>query len=252
MLKLPWETNHPRQASFTGRVVVLIGLGAETVEDSDSESADHLVRIDPLLTPTADGTLVIQAEWQEVLRLPTSGAQSNDHPYLIACRTVPVRWMANKKLFPTPYDLLVATSQYYPGSEYAIADRTPSGAYRLVERALYHPMSGQLPPSDGPEASRRRLATILLLLLALRRLWDSCDLGKGAWIYENWYSAYSTHTSPVILLISYFGLDASGEGTMQEKFDRSADFRAMVAEFAAAVCTSLMRATRTRDRKSVV
>lgn len=255
MASFPWEymarmgpASEPRGRSDC---VILIGLGAELPTGLNPDPEAYIVRIDPAVPQSiADSGASLQTEWGDALRLPTDGPLTQDHPALRAARRMRCTWVGNAKLFPTVHDLIIAASQHTDASSYYLARRpAPDAPYALVPRETqYHPMSGRLPP---PSERSPRLCSILLSALWLAHAVQKCGMDKGARrIYPNLYSAYSTHTSAAILLISYHGLYFTGDGTVQDKFCAFAEYRAEFATRAIDLATALMLETRTKDLHS--
>ena len=273
MATFPWEyraTNGPGcEPQGFSKFLILIGLGDETPSDFDVESESfmnenvYIVRIDPNASNVpSDNEGQIRTDWADVLRLPTDGPHSQDHPLIRASRRHKTTWVGNVKLFPTVYDLITAASFHSDGSEYYLAERNVvvseqseqreqrerSGGYKIIPRAnQYHPMSGKLPTSLT-DAERPKVLSIILGTIWLALVLEKCGHSSmQIRIYRNLYSAFSAHTTPVVLLISYFGLILSGDGTVQDKLDRSAEYRNELAIYAMDVLRSYMLETNTAN-----
>jgi len=106
-------------------------------------------------------------------------------------------------------------------------------------------MSGRLPP---PGERSMRLCSIMLgaiwLAVSLRK---SGVRDRERRIYPNLYSTYSANTSAAVLLLSYHGLNITGDGTLQDKLDNFSEFRAELALRAENLVEAYMRETRTRN-----
>jgi hypothetical protein len=230
---------------------IYIGFGGEVPVGAEADEETYQIHIDPacdeaLSTGTAG---YLQTEWGDVLRLPVDGPYSQDHPYITAARRMRTSWYGNAKLFPSIYDLMIAVSFHTDGNIYRVAERSGIGApYELIGHPdVPHPMSGVLPsPQTLGARDRLRLLSILLgsihMALAMEK---SGHLDGKVRIYSNLYSAFSADVSPVVLLISYFGIHCSGDGSVQEKLVRMAEFRYAVADYMRDVVRNLIEITKT-------
>jgi hypothetical protein len=255
MAQFPWEYHATNGAGMEPRgfdqCTVLIGLGEETPVGLKIEGT-YVLRIDPNLKPLsseAEGRLI--GEWGDSLRLPVEGPHSQDHPYITATRRMQITWVGNRKLFPSTYDLMIAASYHADGNAYYLAERAgPDSPYMLWDHVQPpHPMSGRLPDPasfSGHDAERYRYVSIALGTIHAALAMTKCGHADGGMrIYRDLYSVYSAHTSVVVLLISYYGIHLSGDGSIQDKLNRSAEFRAMVAERMLDVVGCYMDATGT-------
>ena len=235
--------------------VICIGLSNEAVLSmplAQMSSEDvYTIHIDPKLPRTSHSPSegYIGSSWGDILRIPTEGQHAQEHPLLRAARRSQITWIGNVKLFRSIYDLMIAASHHADNSTYHLASRDDAGNYKtIVYDVQYHPMSGKLPPSIPEPRDRMRLLSILLGLhwfsIAVTtsgHLTPTTIAGIAAPcnIMKNLYSVWSANTSCVVLLVSYYGLGISGDGTLQEKLDGSREFRQQVAQYAVDVVNVL-------------
>jgi hypothetical protein len=190
-----------------------------------------VVRVDPDLETMHDDNLgVIGTDWGDVLRLPTDGNLSQDHPYFIATRSVSTTWIGTVAEFPSVYDIMIGASQYNDSSKFAIV-RNGELVY-----AVYHPMCGKLPSKKLLETmhvdDRKRLFSIILEVMWLCKMYKKCGhISDSVTILRNCYSVFSASSSAVVLLISYFGLKISADGTVQDNLDNYAEYRHQIATY---------------------
>ena len=258
MATFPWEYRarngtNLEPGSFS-KSLVIIGLNGDIPTGMEPDESTFVIHIDPKLDDShssSSGTL--GTDWGDVLRLPTEGGQ--DHQYIISTRRMETTWVANEKLFPTIYDFMIAVSQHARTSKYVLVrkharahahahDHTPDSEWRVSKTTDYHPMSGQMPPKSDDDAENLRLLTIILGVIWQTIQYENCDIGQAApAICKNNYSVFSTSLSPVILLVSYYDLQLSGPGTVQDKFGYSADYRRAIASRMRDVAESYLAVT---------
>lgn len=223
-----WEIN-PAENRPTGvsRMIIIIGLD-EWLPDGITDE-DFVMHIDPALPIYEEKNRVVCAcEWGEILRLPTTGPLSRDNVHIRCLNEYRVEWYGNVKLFPTIYDLMIASSHYADSSKYYLVDSA-----RKIVRYMsgYNPISGDLPPKFENEIERERWKSIALGVLWYNVMYLRSGIRECKEIVRhNLYSVFSTHTSVIILAVAYYGIFTNGDGTFQEKFDRYAEVRILVAD----------------------
>jgi hypothetical protein len=251
----PWEyaaQNFGDIPVGVDEVRIYLGLGLRDVLPPD----DHVftIRIDEDLPETqATSCAHIRAPWADTLRLPVDGPNSHDHPLVRSIRRRAVTWIGSAKEFKTVYDLIVASSHWNTGNRYVLAPVEGASAEAPVIREnIYHPMCSKIPRWEtlSVEEHIRVTAIMLGLILQVKRAKECGIFEKRAVILKNSYSFYSTHTSHMIMLITYFGIYMQGDGTVQDKFDRSADYRKVIHEYAEGVIKGYLRSYTTAELTS--
>jgi hypothetical protein len=255
MSSFPWEyrATHGTSEEPHGfqACVIYIGFGGEVPIGAEADEETYQIHIDPACDESASTGSIgyLQTEWGDVLRLPEDGPHSDDHPYIIGSRRMRTMWYGNEKLFPSIYDLMIAASFHADGNNYRLGRRSSNGSYELVGRPdIPHPMSGILPPPNSlSQRERHRLLSILLGSIHMALAMERCGhLSGEVRIFQNYYSAFSADVSPLVLLISYFGIHCTGDGSDQEKVVKMAEYRYAVADYMRDVVRNLIETTRTQ------
>jgi hypothetical protein len=241
----PWD---PKIITATGRIgsefdncIILIGMGEYIPEELVMTDTTYILRIDPKIEarPDTRNECRLKTDWGDVLRLPDKSMQTRDNQKIVDIRALTCTWVGTKADFPTFFDLMVAASQHENTSRYLIVDNG-----KIVgNNCDYHPMCGKLPArlDTYPDDVKLRYISIVVQLVAIHKsmkLLKYCD--PTPLVRKNMYSMFSVDMSAIILLISYFGLEMSGDGTVQEKVDSYADYRRMIFVHADDVIKSYM------------
>ena len=266
----PWEPQAARgparQPHGYFRIVALVGLGDYIPQSALEDEGTFVWRIDPAAKPSALGKResVTPNVWGDVLRLPTAGAYSHDPPEIPAVRRTETHWYGNASLFPTVYHFIVAVASHRDDSTYTLVRRTEGGEEVLGRPTNYHPLSGTL-PAPGTFSQAEGACILAILLGVIQSVLAMTDAGfrerSPAWVgpggpeedsagrctmhvfHENQYSTFSTHTDPMVLLISYYRLSFTGQGTVQDRFDSAPPYRYAVYRAMEEVMLALMSLT---------
>ncbi len=273
MANFPWEyaatngiTMQPRGRSSA---VVLIGFGGiipPTIATTITPEM-FVLHIDKLVPNLYDAEYYVYSEWQDFLRLETTGPNSQDHPYLKSLRKMTVAWYGNAAIFDSTVSLMIAASYYTDGDTFSLYGRIPKkygreGSSRMTpgelreyvgnpvvasalrmghdnpelfdfvlvaETPRIHPMSGKLPIDVHAIDRFATLSVMLEVLWYVGEFEHSGHYVQCPKIYRNLYSVFSANTKSMILMISYWGIYMNGDGTVQDKVNSYAQYRMTIA-----------------------
>ena len=188
---------------------------------------------------------ILPTDWGDVLRLPNNSSQSQDHPFIIALRSLECTWIGNADQFETVFDLMVAASYHQNSSKYLLA----KNGTIVANNNGYHPMSGKLPNLllFDHQTQLKLLSLILGFVYTYKKLSETEYKESKPLILLNQHSSFSLNTSTMILLISYFGIDMNGDGTLQEKSDNYQEFRQTLFMFLYDVVMSYAKELKVSD-----
>jgi hypothetical protein len=228
---------------------VFIGFGGKIPNGVQIADDMFVMHFDKNVPNLYNREYYCQVEWQDFLRLETTGPNSQDHPYVKLLRTLPVAWYGNSKLFKTTIDLMIAASQYTDGDTFELHTRVPISDQEPTAHSIdmgyddpniystvlklntpgFHPLAGPLPIGVKYEETNAILEVMLEVLWYASEFQHSGHFTMKPMIYRNLYSVFSVHTRSMILAISYWQIYMNGDGTVQEKFDMYGQYRRTLA-----------------------